>query len=460
MTETFDLIVIGAGPGGYVAAIRAAQLGLKTACIEREKVLGGTCLNIGCIPSKCLLESSEMYAAILRSGKAHGIQADPTVDFSRMMERKKGVIRGFNGGIVALFKKNRVTSITGTATFKDPHTVTVGETDYGAKNFILATGSVPTPLSFLPFDEQTVLSSTGALALKEIPKKMIVVGAGIIGVELGSVYSRLGTSVHYVEYLDKICPTLDDAVSKALEDVLTEQGLTFHLSSKVTGAELTRSGATLSIEKGEKSESLSADKILLSIGRRPYTRNLGLEAIRITPDQRGFIPIDADFRTIHPHIYAVGDLVDGPMLAHKASEEGYAVAELLAGKTPRIDYIAMPGVVYTNPEVGAVGLTEREARARNIPIEIGKFSFQANSRSRCLGDDFGFVKLIADARTRTLLGAHIISAHAGELIAEATLALRLGATPLDLARTCHAHPTLAEALKEAALALVDRPLHS
>lgn len=457
MAKSFDLIVIGAGPGGYVAAIRAAQLGLKTACIEKEKGLGGTCLNIGCIPSKCLLQSSEMYATILHSAKTHGIEASPQVNFSQMMKRKGEVIRGFNKGIAALFKKNKVTTITGTATFKDPHTLTVAASEYSAKNFILATGSEPTPLPFLPFDEETVLSSTGALALKEIPKKMIVVGAGIIGVELGSVYSRLGTEVHFVEFLDKICPTLDDAISKALQQILTKQGLSFHLSSKVAGAEVTQSGAVLSIEGGE---NLSADKVLLSIGRRPYTQNLGLETLQITPDKRGFIPIDANFRTNHPHIYAIGDLVDGPMLAHKASEEGYAVAELLAGKTPHIDYIAMPSVVYTHPEVGAVGLTEQEARARNIPIKTGEFPFKANSRARCSGEDFGLVKLIAHAQSQSLLGAHIISAHAGELIAEATLALQTGVTAVDLAHTCHPHPTLSEALKEAALALIDQPIHS
>lgn len=457
MTKSFDLIVIGAGPGGYVAAIRAAQLGLKTACIEKEKGLGGTCLNIGCIPSKCLLQSSEMYATILHSAKNHGIEASPQVNFSQMMKRKGEVIHGFNKGIAALLKKNKVTTITGTATFKDPHTLTVAASEYSAKNFILATGSEPTPLPFLPFDEETVLSSTGALALKEIPKKMIVVGAGIIGVELGSVYSRLGTEVHFVEFLDKICPTLDDTISKALQQILIKQGLSFHLSSKVAGAEVTQSGAVLSIEGGE---SLAADKVLLSIGRRPYTQNLGLETLQITPDKRGFIPIDANFRTTHPHIYAIGDLVDGPMLAHKASEEGYAVAELLAGKTPHIDYIAMPSVVYTHPEVGAVGLTEQEARARNIPIKIGEFPFKANSRARCSGEDFGLVKLIAHAQSQSLLGAHIISAHAGELIAEATLALQTGVTAIDLAHTCHPHPTLSEALKEAALALIDQPIHS
>lgn len=457
MTEAFDLIVIGAGPGGYVAAVRAAQLGLKTACIEKEKALGGTCLNIGCIPSKCLLQSSEMYVNILHQAKVHGIEADPKINFPQMMKRKEEVILGFNGGIASLFKKNKVHLITGQATFKDPHTLTVSGSDYSAKHIILATGSEPTPLPFLPFDEKTVLSSTGALALKEIPKKMIVVGAGIIGVELGSVYSRLGTEVHFVEFLDKICPPLDDAVSKALQKTLTEQGLTFQLSSKVIGAEKGPSGMTLKVEG---SPPLTADKVLIAIGRRPYTQHLGLETIQITPDQRGLIPIDSNFRTSHPHIYAIGDLVDGPMLAHKASEEGYAVAELLAGKKSFIDYLAIPTVVYTHPEVGAVGLTEQEANTRKIPIKKGEFPFKANSRARCLEESFGFVKLIAHAETDRLIGAHIISAHAGDLIAEATLALQLGCTARDLARTCHAHPTLSEALKEASLALVDRPIHS
>ena len=453
----YDLIIIGAGPGGYVAAIRAAQLGLKAACVEKEKVLGGTCLNIGCIPSKCLLQSSEMYANILHNAKTHGIKADPKLNFSQMMKRKGEIISDFNLGIEALFKKNKVTSITGTATFKDPYTLTVEGKDYSAKNFILATGSEPTPLPFLPFDEDKVLSSTGALSLKEVPKKMIIVGAGIIGVELGSVYSRLGTEVHFVEFLDKICPTLDAALSKALQKILIQQGLTFQFSSKVSGAEVTKSEVILTLEGGE---TLSADKVLLSIGRRPYTQNLGLEALQITPDKRGFIPIDANFRTSHSHIYAIGDLVEGPMLAHKASEEGYAAAELIAGKTPHIEYIALPSVVYTHPAVGAVGLTEQEAKARNIPIKIGQFPFKANARARCSGDDFGSVKLIAHAQTHTLLGAHIISAHAGELIAEATLALQTQATAFDLAHTCHAHPTLSEALKEAALALIDKPIHS
>lgn len=456
MVDSFDVVVIGSGPGGYVAAIRAAQLGLKTACVEKEKALGGTCLNIGCIPSKCLLQSSKMYYQLLHEGKNHGIEATPKINFSQMMKRKEEVVSGFNVGIEGLFKKNKVTHIKGTATFKDPHTITVDGQDYTSKNFILATGSEPTPLPFLPFDEERVLSSTGALALKEVPKKMIVVGAGIIGVELGSVYSRLGAEVHFVEFLDKICPTLDDAISKALEQTLTKQGLTFQLSSKVSSAEVTSSGVKLSIEGGE---AISADRVLISVGRRPYTQELGLESAQITPDKRGFIPIDDNFRTSQPHIYAIGDIVDGPMLAHKASEEGYAAVEIIAGQSPHIEYIAIPSVVYTHPEVGVVGLTEAEAKGMGLSIKTGKFPFKANSRARCSGDDFGFVKMIADTKTGVLLGVHIISAHAGDLIAEATLALEKRMTAADLARTCHAHPTLSEALKEAAMALTSKPIH-
>lgn len=452
----YDLIVIGSGPGGYVAAIRGAQLGLKTACVEKDKNLGGTCLNVGCIPSKCLLQSSELYTTLKAHGKTHGIDADSQINFPQMMKRKQEVIQGFNLGIQGLFKKNKVTSLQGAATFKDPYTILVDGKEVQGKNFILATGSEPTPLPFLPFDEKKVLSSTGALALKEIPPKMIVVGAGIIGVELGSVYARLGAKVHFVEFLDRICPTLDAAVSKALQQTLTDQGLTFQLSSKVAGAEVKPDAVHLQIERGE---TLTADVVLLSIGRRPYTQNLGLETVGITPDKRGFIPIDSNFRTSHPHIYAIGDIVDGPMLAHKASDEGYAAAEIIAGKVPTIEYIAIPSVVYTHPEVGAVGLTEEEAKAKQITIKTAQFPFKANSRARCAGDDFGFVKLIVHKESLTLLGAHLIGPHAGELITAMTLALEKRATAHTLAHLCYPHPTLSEAIKEAALALIDKPIH-
>ena len=456
MAEEFDVIVIGAGPGGYVAAIRAAQLGLNVACIEKDAKLGGTCLNIGCIPSKCLLQSSEMYANLIHNGKTHGIEANPKIDFSKMMKRKEEVISGFNMGIEGLFKKNKVTKIIGAAEFKDPNTVSVNGDEFRAKNFIIATGSEPTPLPFLPFDEKKVLSSTGALALKKVPKDMIVVGAGIIGVELGSVYSRLGTKVHFVEFLDTICPTLDGAISKALKETLEKQGLTFQLSSKVEAAVVTSRDVSVTIEGGE---TLNAEVALVSIGRKPYTKGLRLEKVGIETDKRGLIPIDNNFRTSQAHIYAIGDIVDGPMLAHKASEEGHAVAEIIANHSPQIEYIAIPSVVYTHPEVGAVGLTEKEAKDKGLSIKVSKFPFKANSRAKCSGEDVGFVKMIAEAKTGTLLGVHIISSHAGELISEACLALEMKATAYDIAKTAHAHPTLSEALKEAALGIVSKPIH-
>ena len=456
MSENYDVVVIGSGPGGYVAAIRAAQLGLKTACVEKDKALGGTCLNVGCIPSKCLLQSTEFYSKILKEGKTHGISADPTFDFTQMMQRKETVISGFNKGIQGLFRKNKITSISGCATFKTPHTISVDGKEITAKNFILATGSVPTPLPFLPFDEKQILSSTGALSLQKVPKKMVVVGAGIIGVELGSVYSRLGTEVHFLEFLDRICPTLDASLSQALQKSLTSQGLSFQLSTKVTGGEVSSSGVILSLEN---SDPITADVALVAIGRSPYTKNLGLEAITLSTDSKGFLSIDANFRTSHPHIYAIGDLVEGPMLAHKASEEGYAVSEIIAGHAPHIDYIAIPSVVYTHPEVAAVGLTEKEAQDKGLVIKKSQFPLAANSRARCSGEETGFVKMLAEASTGTLLGIHIFSAHAGELIAPATLALQKRMTAKEFASICFAHPTLSEALKEAALSLTSKPIH-
>lgn len=445
----YDVVVIGSGPGGYVAAIRAAQLGLKTACIEKYAALGGTCLNVGCIPSKALLHSSQLYEEISHL-ESHGISASPTLNFPKMMERKEGVVTSFGEGIDGLFKKNGVERILGHATFKDPNTLLVEGKEIQAKNFIIATGSKPTELPFLPFDEKQVISSTGALSLKEVPKKLLVIGAGIIGVELGSVYRRLGAEVVFVEAYTTICPTLDLDLSKELLKILKKQGLTFHLSAKVSSAENGPDGVKLTLESGE---TLEGSHCLVAVGRRPYTENLGLDAIQISLN-KGKIPVDANFRTAHPHIYAIGDVIDGPMLAHKASEEGVAVSEIIAGHAPCLNYLSIPSVVYTNPEVASVGLTEAEAIERGFSLTKGKFPFKANSRARCMADDGGFVKLLCDHAGR-LLGAHIIGPHAGELIAEVGLAIEGRVSIATIASMPHAHPTLSEALKEAALLIVN-----
>lgn len=453
----YDVVVIGSGPGGYVAAIRAAQLGLKTACVEKDPVLGGTCLNVGCIPSKCLLHSSHLYETTLHHTKEHGIDATATLNFEQMMQRKTDVVKNFNGGISMLFKKNKVTEIHGHATFKDPHTLEVEGQTIKAKSFIIATGSIPIELPFMPFDETTCVSSTGALAFKEPPKHLLVIGAGIIGVELGSVYRRLGSEVTFVEALDQICPSLDGALSKTLLALLKKQGLNFHLSSKVTGAKIAPNNVSLSVE-GQ--EDLKGDKVLVCVGRRSYTDSLGLESAGVTLSPKGQIPISDRFQTSVPHIYAIGDVVDGPMLAHKASEEGVAVAELIAGQNPKLAYITIPSVVYTEPEVASVGFTEEALKALNHPYVSSQFSFKANSRAKCVSADEGFVKMLADKTTLKLLGVHIIGPAAGELINEAALALQTGATAHTIAHASHAHPTLSEALKEAALGLVNgKPIH-
>ncbi len=421
-----------------MAAIRAAQLGLKTACIEKNKTLGGTCLNVGCIPSKVLLHDSE-----------------GSTDLAKMMERKTKVVSGFTSGIDGLFKKNKIDWIQGTGRLTGPHTIDVDGKAIEAKNIILATGSEPIQLPFLPFNEKTILSSTGALALTHVPKKMLVIGAGVIGVELGSVYKRLGSEVIFIEFLDRICPAFDNALSKALLKSLTNQGMVFHLSHKVMKAE----GTTLTVQGLEGEKQFTGDVVLVAVGRRPFSEGLGLEKVGIQRDSKGFIPIDASFRTSQPHIFAIGDLVEGPMLAHKASEEGVAVAELIAGHRPMINYIAIPNVVYTHPEVASVGLTEEEVKAMKIPYKSSQFPFKANSRARCMNDDEGFIKILAEQNSRRILGVHIIGPSASELIAEATLAIQLKATADQLADTCYAHPTLSEALKEAALGLFKAPIH-
>jgi dihydrolipoamide dehydrogenase len=452
----YDVVVIGSGPGGYVAAIRAAQLGLKTACIEKEKTLGGTCLNVGCIPSKALLASSELLYTLQKRGATHGIVcSNVSMDLGKMMARKEEVVRGFTKGIEGLLKKNKIDWIEGWGTLKGAHTIEVGGKTIEAEFIILATGSEPASLPFLPFDEKKIVSSTGALSLAQVPQKLLIVGAGVIGVEMGSVYSRLGSQVTFVEFLDRICPAFDGAISKGLQKVLTAQGMTFLLSHKVVKAH----GTTLTVQGPSGEVALSADVVLVAVGRRPFTDKLGLENVGIQKDGKGFIPIDASFRTSQPHIFAIGDLVEGPMLAHKASEEGVAVAELIAGHKPTLDYLSIPNVAYTHPEVASVGFTEEELKSRSIAYKAAQFPFKANSRARCTGDDEGFVKILADEKSHVLLGVHILGPNASELIAAATHAIARRSTVDQLANTCHAHPTLAEAMKEAALAVFGSPIH-
>lgn len=460
----YDVAVIGAGPGGYVAAIRAAQLGLKTVCIEKGKTLGGTCLNVGCIPSKALLQSSEAYAFMEHSGQEHGLDCKGVkVDFKQMMSRKEGVVSGLVQGIAGLFQRNKVDRIEGTATFIGPNTL---EVTHGKKkeiieaaNFILATGSEAIELPFLPFDEKVIVSSTGALSLPKVPKKMVVIGAGVIGVELASVYSRLGAEVDIIEMLDSVCPGMDGAVSRGLGQILKKQGMTFHLSTTVEKADITAKGATLTAKQGDKTLTFKADVVLVAVGRRPYSDGLGLEMLGIETDARGFVPVDGNFRTKQPHIYAIGDLVEGPMLAHRASEEGIAAAEVIAGKKTHIDYIGIPNVIYTHPEVASVGFTEEELKERGIELKVGKCAFKGNPRARCSGDTDGFVKIIGDATSGKVLGLHIVGPHASEMIAEGVIALEKRATLEEIARASHAHPTLSEAIKEAAMNALGYAIH-
>lgn len=454
--EIFDLAVIGSGPGGYVAAIRAAQLGLKTVCIEKDATFGGTCLNVGCIPSKALLQSTEYYALLKEDGEQHGIIAkDLQFDFIKTQKRKEEIVQGLVAGISGLFKQGKVTAKRGTAKFISPTRISILENDkteeIEARNFILATGSQPTALPFLPFDEKRVISSTGALSLAAPPKTMVVIGAGVIGVELASVYKRLGTDITIVEMLDRVCPTMDAAVSKMLLQLLKKQGLKFHLSAKLLSGTKNGSQVNLEVELEGKQQKMSADVVLVAVGRRPYSQGLGLEAIGIAVDGRGFVSVDNNFRTKYANIYAIGDLIEGPMLAHRASIEGIAVAEIIAGKHPHVNYMAIPNVVYTHPEVASVGLTEQEALGKGLQIKTGIASFKANPRARCMGYNEGMVKVIAEAKSGCLVGVHIVGPQASELIAEAAVAIDRKATLQDMAALCHAHPTLAETIHEAIL---------
>ncbi|PIS00304.1 MAG: dihydrolipoyl dehydrogenase [Chlamydiae bacterium CG10_big_fil_rev_8_21_14_0_10_35_9] len=456
----YQVAVIGAGPGGYVAAIKASQLGLKTVCIEKRKTLGGTCLNVGCIPSKCLLHSSELFFQSKYHFSHHGIDT-PNVhfDFSKMQTRKNEVVKSFVQGIDFLFKKNKVEHIEGYAKLVDPYTIEVEGKKVTADNIILATGSEPIELDFLKFDEKKVVSSTGALELSSIPKKMAIVGAGIIGVELGSVFSRLGASVEFVEFLDRICPTFDKDISDAAYKVFTKQGMKFSLSHKVTSAKVDNEQVFLQVEGAKKTKELQADTVLVAIGRKPNSSHLGLEKVGIQRTEKGFIRVNDCFQTNYPHIFAIGDVIGGQMLAHKASEEGICVVEFIKGTTLKLSYVAIPSVAYTYPEIASVGFMEKVLQEKNIPYKSFSFPMKANSRAKCTGQEEGFVKVLGHKTDKTLLGVHIIAANASELIGEAAVAIQKKMTIDELANTPHAHPTLSEAIKEASLGAFDKPLH-
>jgi dihydrolipoamide dehydrogenase len=468
MSETYDVIVIGSGPGGYVAAIRAAQLGMKTACIEKRPTLGGTCLNIGCIPSKALLQSSERYAETRNGLAAHGIKVDGvTFDLKTMMTRKDKVVGDNTRGVEFLFKKNKVAWIKGTARLTAPDAITVSLNDGGTaelkatKGIIIATGSDSIPLPGVAIDEERVVSSTGALSLAAVPKHLVVVGGGYIGLEMGSVWHRLGAAVTVIEFLDRITPGMDGELGRLLQRSLTKQGLVFRLGTKVTAGRLGNDGVTLTIEPaaGGKAEEITADVVLVSIGRRPYADGLGLGEVGVALDQKGRVKVDSGYATNVPGLYAIGDVIAGPMLAHKAEEEGITLAERLAGQRPALDYDAIPAVIYTWPEVASVGKSEEDLKAAGVAYKTGKFPFTANARARANGDTEGMVKFLAHAETDRLLGVHIIGPDAGTMIAEAALAIEFGASAEDVARTPHAHPTLNEAVKEAALAVEGHAIH-
>jgi dihydrolipoamide dehydrogenase len=462
MAESFDVIIIGSGPGGYVCALRAAQLGMKVGCVEKRATLGGTCLNVGCIPSKALLQSSEEFDHAGHALAAHGVLVDGVkLDLARMQARKLEVVTANVKGVEFLFRKNKVTWLKGTGRIVAPGKVDVDGTVHETKHIVIATGSESMPLSGVDVDEQRIVTSTGGLELDSVPGHLVVIGGGYIGLELGSVWRRLGAQVTVVEFLDRIVPTMDGEVAQAFQRILARQGLKFRLGTKVTAARTGNDGVTLTLEpaKGGAAEEIKADIVLLSIGRRPVTQGLGLDDVGVALDERGRVKTDAHYATNVPGIYAIGDVIAGPMLAHKGEDEGVAVAEILAGQAGHVNYDVIPGVVYTWPEVASVGRTEEELKAAGVAYNVGKFPFTANGRARAMGDTDGFVKLLADKATDRLLGAHILGPDAGTLIAELAVAMEFGASAEDVARTCHAHPTLNEAVKEAALAVDGRALH-
>jgi len=461
--KSYDVIIIGAGPGGYVCAIRAAQLGLKTACVEKRDTLGGTCLNVGCIPSKALLQASEKFEEAEKHLGAFGVKVSGVkLDLKAMMGHKDSVVESNTKGVEFLFKKNKIDWIKGEASIPAAGKVSVGGTTYNAKHIVIATGSDVSSLPGIEIDEKKIVSSTGALTLSAVPKKLTVIGGGVIGLEMGAVWSRLGAEVTVVEYLDRILPGMDGELSKEALKILKKQGLNFKLGVKVTSAKSSAKGVDVVIEPaaGGTAETLSSDIVLVAVGRKAYTANLGLDKAGVAVDERGRVKVDAHFQSNVPGIYAIGDVIAGPMLAHKAEDEGVILAEMLAGQTGHIDYNLIPGVVYTWPEVAAVGQTEEQLKEAGVAYKVGKFPFLANGRARAMNMTDGFVKVLADAKSDRVLGVHIIGAEAGTLIAEAVIAMEFGASAEDIARTCHAHPTLEEALKEAALAVAGRALHT
>ncbi|MEQ8655644.1 MAG: dihydrolipoyl dehydrogenase [Kiloniellales bacterium] len=460
--ESFDLIVIGAGPGGYVCAIRAAQLGLKVACAEERETLGGTCLNVGCIPSKALLQASEKYEEAMHSLSGFGIKVEGvSLDLDEMLDHKDKVVDANVKGVEFLFKKNKVTWLKGAAKIAAPGKVDVGGKTYETKSIVIATGSDSIDLPGIEVDEERIVSSTGALDIEEVPETMVVIGGGYIGLELGSVWQRLGSKVTVVEFLDRLVPAMDQEISKHFQRTLKKQGMTFKFKTKVTGATAGDSGVKLTLEPADGGDATEMETavLLVAVGRKPRTEGLGLDAVGVELDSRGRIATDDHWRTSVEGIYAVGDVIAGPMLAHKAEEEGVAVAEMLAGGVGHVNYDTVPGIVYTWPEVATVGKTEEELKAAGVDYKVGKFPFTANGRARAMNATDGFVKILADAKTDRILGCHILGPEAGTLIHEVVVAMEFGGSSEDLARSFHGHPTLNEAVKEAALGVAGRALH-
>jgi dihydrolipoamide dehydrogenase len=469
MENDFDVIIIGGGPGGYVCAIRAAQLGLKTACVESRGTLGGTCLNVGCIPSKSLLNLSENYHKAKKDFNNQGIEiSDIKLNINKMMSNKNKSVQVLTKGVEFLFKKNKVTYFKGKGVLFSKNDVVIFEsnklskrTNIKAKNIVIATGSFAASLPGIEIDEKNIVSSTGALSFSEVPKNLAVIGGGYIGLEMGSVWSRLGSNVTVIEYLDFITPGMDREISDEFKKILTKQGINFKLNNKVTSVRNEKNKVIVEFinNKTNSKEKLECNKVLVSVGRKPYTEDLNLSKIGVKKDDKGRIEVNKKLQTSVDNIYAIGDVIKGPMLAHKAEEEGIAVAEILAGQAGHVNYDVIPGVVYTSPEVATVGKTEEELKSENINYKVGKFPFLANSRAKVNNETDGFVKILADSKTDKVLGVHIIGPHCGDMIAEMALAMEFGASAEDIARTCHAHPTHTEAIKEAALAVDKRPIH-